>query len=250
MRHRVRNYLPHAIYINCRNHRLALCFKHVHNDFPWLETIDSILLGLWEAFHFSSKNRFIFNKIQEVYGLKTLSIIKAAITRWLSLGGDYKRCCEHYCFTLESLDDIITNDPKAELTEIHDQLLQQDTIMHICFLEDVLSVMNVLSLVLQSNHKDFGALRRPVKYTISQLEQIQENVRGPLMKSFQKVEELTQNIERYCCQNVIGHSARKRLGFTKFKVLDNLVKKIQPCQAWKFCRNNCYFPNIVSTKFE
>ena len=62
---------------------------------------------------------------------------------------------------LESLDDI-TNDPKAELIVIRDQLLQQNTIMQISFLEDVLSVTNVLSLVLQSNHKDFGSLRRSV----------------------------------------------------------------------------------------
>ena len=39
-------WLPHAIYINCRCHRLALCFKHLMNDFPWLVTIDSLLLGL------------------------------------------------------------------------------------------------------------------------------------------------------------------------------------------------------------
>ena len=45
------------------------------------------------------------------------------------------------------------------------------------------------------------------------------------MKSFQKVEELAQNIEKYCHQNVIAHSTRKRLGFTYFSVLDNLVKK-------------------------
>ena len=46
--------------------------------------------------------------------------------------------------------------------------------MQTCLLEDVLSVTNVLSLVLQSNQKDFGALRRPIRYTINQLEQIEE----------------------------------------------------------------------------
>ena len=107
---------------------------------------------------------------------------------------------------------MITNDPKTELFGTHDQLLEQDTIMQIRFLEDVFSVTNVLSLVLQSNYKDFSTLRRSVKYTIYQLEQIQENVRGPLMKSFQKVEEITQNIERYCRQNVIGQPSWKNLG--------------------------------------
>ena len=110
------------------------------------------------------------------------------------------------------INDIITNDPTAELIGIHDQLLQQVTIMQICFL-GVLSVINVLSLVLQRNHKDFGALRESVKYTINQIEQIQENVRGPLMKSFQKAEEITQNVERYCRQNVYWalHKEKVRL---------------------------------------
>ena len=72
----------------------------------------------------SSKNRFIFNQIQEAYGLKTLSIIKAAITRWLSHGDACKRCHERYYIILESLDDIIANNPKAELIGIRDQLLQ------------------------------------------------------------------------------------------------------------------------------
>ena len=145
----------------------------------------------------------------------------------LSRGGACKGFHECYCIILESLDEIITNYPKAQLTGILDQLLQQAAIVQICFLEEVLSA--ALLLILQSNHKE--NLRRSVKYTINLLEQIQENVRGLLTKKNQKVEELTQNIQRYCCQNAIGHSPRKRLGFTFLNVLDNLVKKIQPCQA-------------------
>ena len=85
-----------------------------------------------------------------------------------------------------------------------------------------------MSFNLQLNHKDFVTLRKSVKYTINLLEQIQENARGPLMKSFQKVEEIIQNTERYCCQNVFGHFTRKRLGFIFLNVLVNLVKKISP----------------------
>ena len=85
-----------------------------------------------------------------------------------------------------------------------------------------------MSFNLQLNHKDFVTLRKSVKYTINLLEQIQENVRGPLMKSFQKVEEIIQNTERYCCQNVFRHFTRKRLGFIFLNVLVNLVKKISP----------------------
>ena len=51
------------------------------------------------------------------------------------------------------------------------------------------------------------------------------------MKSFENMEKITQNIERYCRQNVITHSAEKSLGCTYLSVLDNLVKKIPPGQS-------------------
>ena len=79
----IQNYAPHSIYINCRNHRLALCFKHLRYVFPWLETIDTLLLRPWKAFHFSSKNRYILNEIKAAYSVNTLTIVKAVITQWL-----------------------------------------------------------------------------------------------------------------------------------------------------------------------
>ena len=100
----------------------------------------------------------------------------------LSRGGACRGFHECYCIILESLDEIITNYPKAELIGILDQLLQQAAIVQICFLEEVLSA--ALLLILQSNHKE--NLRRSVKYTINLLEQIQENVRGLLTKKKSK----------------------------------------------------------------
>ena len=94
-------------------------------------------------------------------------------------------------------------------------------------------MINVLSLVLQPNHKDFGALRESVKYTINQIGQIQENVRGPLMKSFQKAEEITQNIERYCRQNVYWTLHKEKVRLHIFECFRYFSVKIQPSQAWK-----------------
>ena len=47
----------------------------------------------------------------------------------LSRGGACKGFRECYCIILESLDEIITNYPKAQLTGILDQLLQQAAIV-------------------------------------------------------------------------------------------------------------------------
>ena len=81
LQRRLRNHAPHAIYINCRCYRLALCFKHLFEEFPWLQSTDSLLLGLWKTLHFSSKDRFILHEIQKAYGMKSLNVIKAAVTR-------------------------------------------------------------------------------------------------------------------------------------------------------------------------
>ena len=96
LQRQLRNHAPHAIYINCRCHRFALCFKHLFEEFPWLQSIDSLLLGLWKTFHFSSKNCFILHEIQKAYVMKSLNVIKAAVTRWLSHGAACKRCRERY----------------------------------------------------------------------------------------------------------------------------------------------------------
>ena len=107
-----------------------------------------MLLSLWKAFHFSTKNRYILNEIQTTYGVKTLNVIKATVTRWLSHGAACKRTRERYPFIIESLDDIITKDLKAELIGLRDQMFNSEILLQICFLEDVLSITNILSLVL------------------------------------------------------------------------------------------------------
>ena len=141
---RIRNHAPHAIYVNCRCHRLALCFKHLMDDYPWLQSVDALLLGLWKTFHFSSKNRYILREIQKAYGMKSLNVIKAAVTRWLSHGAACKRCRERYKLIVEALDDIITRAPKPELVGYREEMLSSLTILRISFLEDVLSITNTL----------------------------------------------------------------------------------------------------------
>ena len=72
LQRRIRHLSPHSIYINCRCHRLALCFKHLIGDYNWLNGIDTLLLGLWKVFHFSGKNRHLLKELQEAYGMKAL----------------------------------------------------------------------------------------------------------------------------------------------------------------------------------
>ena len=41
---------PHSIYVNCRCHGVALCFKHLTDQFSWLAKLDKMLLGMRRCF--------------------------------------------------------------------------------------------------------------------------------------------------------------------------------------------------------
>ena len=70
----------HAEYINCCNHRLALCFAHLLEEFPSLISLDTMLLSIWKLFKYSTMKKEIFNDMQCVYELTPLKVIKACTT--------------------------------------------------------------------------------------------------------------------------------------------------------------------------
>ena len=70
LQRRFRHHMPFQLYINCRNHKLALCVKHMMGHFPVLQNIDSLLLSVWKLFHYSPQKYQIFMDVQEAYGLK------------------------------------------------------------------------------------------------------------------------------------------------------------------------------------
>ena len=122
-------------------------------QFPWLESIGRLLLGLWKGFYYSGKNYHILKSIQEAYGVQALNLVKAAVTRWLSHGAACKHCWERHHIIIEVLGDIITTSSNPELVACRDALLETATVYQTTFLEDVLSVTYILPLLLQSDKK-------------------------------------------------------------------------------------------------
>lgn len=84
LQRRIRHESPFALYVNCRNHRLALCLVHLIKKYPVLQEIDSLLISLWKLFEFSPQKMAVFKNIQSVYGKEPLTFLRAATTRWLS----------------------------------------------------------------------------------------------------------------------------------------------------------------------
>ena len=159
-------------------------------QFPWLESIDTLLLGLWKAFYYSGKNCNILRSLQEVYGIKALNLVKAVVPRWLSHGAACKHCRERYYTIIEALDDIISTTNNSELATYRNTLLDTETVYQITFLGGVLSVTNILSLLLQADKKDFSAIARSVNTVIEILKNIGENIGTNHLKNFNNANEI------------------------------------------------------------
>ena len=73
LQRRIHNLAPFSIYVNCRCHRLALCFKHLFGQIHWLGSINTFLLGLWKAFYYSGKKHNILRSLQDLFNKSTQS---------------------------------------------------------------------------------------------------------------------------------------------------------------------------------
>lgn len=109
-----------------------------------------------------------------------------------------------------SLDDIITRNPKPKIIGYHDEMLNAQTVLKITFLEDVLAVTNILSLVLQSDRKDFGAVRRALSSTLNTINDM-KNINSIHLKSFRGCQDVLDQFESYTKQNVPAKHTRKKL---------------------------------------
>ena len=138
----------------------------------WLESIDTLLLGSWKEFYYLGKNHNILRFLQEAYGIKALNLVKDVVTRWLSRGAAFKL----YHIIIEAFDDIISTTNNPELVTYGNTLLDIEAVYQIMFLEDVLSMTNILSLLLQSDKKNFSAIALSVNTVIEIFKNIGENM--------------------------------------------------------------------------
>lgn len=79
--------------------------------------------------------------------------------------------------------NVVEKDRPVLIGYCHEMLLAQ-TVLQITFSDDVLTVINILSFVLQSDYKDFGAVRQTLSSTLTILKKMQ-NINSVQLKSFQ-----------------------------------------------------------------
>ena len=141
---------PHAHYLNCKNHRLALCLVHLIPRYQKLIELDGLLISLWKTFKYSSIKQSIFEEAQTTHELKPLKIIKACVTRWLTHGESCIRIISRFEPLLDALDSIFPQRGDAEAKGVRDQLLQPEIICMLLLLAEVLAPINNFSRFLQT----------------------------------------------------------------------------------------------------
>ena len=178
------------MYVNCRCHRLALCFRHLIDQFSWLTKLDKLLLGLWRSFHYSALNRSILTEIQKAYGMKALHLIKAVVARWLSHGVICKRCLDRYKL--------------AEISGYWSDLLEPSTVLELPILDDILTIISKLCLLLQSDCKDFRAIHDVVEQTLITMKEMLEDQNHAGFKSLKKSPALMEKLCNFNAESIVS----------------------------------------------
>ena len=176
LQRRIRHVSPFAIYMNCRNHRLALCLVHLLKKYDGLNSVDALLLSIWKLFHYSSIKQAVFENAQEAENLPPLKILKACTTRWLTHGETSIRVIDRFKPLVTSLDALFKdkNDPEAK--GIRDILLDPQILLTLLLLAEVLVPINNFCKFLQTRNLNYSLVMGKYKRVISKLETIKNEL--------------------------------------------------------------------------
>ena len=205
---RIRHISPHSMYVNCRCHILALCFKHLIDRFSWLAKLGKLLLVLWKSFHYSALNRLILTELQRAYGMKALQLVKAVVTRWLSHGAACQRCLERYTETLEVLDQELVAKLNPKISRYQLDRLTPSTALELALLDYILTIIFKLCQLLKSDRKDFRAMHYILDQTLITLKEMSEDENHAGFESLKKSPALMENISNFNAESIVSKQLR------------------------------------------
>ena len=172
---RIRHVSPFAVYMNCRNHRLA-CLVHLLKSSSELESLDKLLLSLWKLFEYSPVKQAVFENAQKLDDLKPLKILKACTTRWLTHGETSACVISRFKQVMAALD-ALTNEKRVEDAKgIRDQLLSPSSILMLLLLAEMLVPINNFCRFLQTRNLNYSLIMSKFHRVVTKLEKIKTNL--------------------------------------------------------------------------
>ena len=93
---RLLHVVPMAAWIGCSNHKVALCFKHLLDEFPSVADADATLLALWKFLHYRPLAINFLENASEIYGEPPIVPVCPSVTRWTAQDRAYKNLYNGY----------------------------------------------------------------------------------------------------------------------------------------------------------
>ena len=125
----------------------------------------------------------VFGAAQTAVGEKTLKLLKAAPTRWLSHGEASKRLFSRFESLVDALDTLISGKAAPDIKGIRDELLEPNTILMLLLLSDVLAHVNRFLWYLQTRNLIYSTVARKFSQLIKSLTKLL-NADGTLFTEF------------------------------------------------------------------
>ena len=169
---RFSGFSPHSLYINCRNHRLALYFVHVLPKYGALTRLDTLLISIPKTFYFSKVKQAVFERAQVEHDMKPSKIIIAVVTRWLTHG----EACAGVAPLIDTLDAIYLERGDTESKGVRDILLGPDIISMLLLLSEILAPINLFSKFLQTSTLIYNSVSAKLNRLLGRLARITEKL--------------------------------------------------------------------------
>ena len=230
----IRHTAPHSQYLNCKNHRLALCLVHLIPLYQKLIELDGLLISLWKTFKYSTIKQAIFEEAQTLQDMKPLKILKACVTRWLTHGESCMRIISRFGPLLDALDCIFTQRGDAEAKGVRDQLLEPEIICMLLLLAEVLAPINNFSRYLQTSTLLYCDVTAKLDRLLQRLHTIKDSLANHNsidsdLKFFNKaVQFLTISSQR----NELGRNTRGRTLAAEFEPEEHIHKFLPTAYAF------------------
>ena len=135
-------------------------------------------------------------------------MVKAVVTRWLSDGSAGKRCLEKYKEILEVLDQALVAKPNPEISRYRSDLSEPSTVVELLLLDDILTIISKLCLLLQSDRKDFRAIHDVVEQTLITLKEMSEDQNHAGFESLKKSSALLEKLCNFNAESITSKRLR------------------------------------------
>ena len=129
-------------------------------------------------------------------------MVKAVVTRCLSHSAACKRCLERHEEILEALHQVLVAKPNPEISGYRPDLLEASALLELSLLDDILTIISKLCLLLQSDCKNFRATHDIVEQTLITLKEMSEDQNHAGLESLKKAPALMEKLCNFNAKSI------------------------------------------------